>query len=200
MSASFIETFTGQAFYPLAPNVEDIRIADIAHALSQQCRFAGHTRVLYSVAEHSVRVSRWLKNKFSGTQGKVRVQCSGTMQWLSPEEIQLSGLLHDGSEAFLVDLPTPLKDLPEFRPYRIAERRLMAQIFERFDLTFPLPDVVKEADGTLLVTEARDLMPYRKEHWGERGQQPLEEKIVPWTSLESEVEFLRTFAKLKRAA
>ena len=49
-----ITTFSGVLFWPLLPNPDDIRIADIAHALSQQCRFAGHTRTFYSVAEHSV--------------------------------------------------------------------------------------------------------------------------------------------------
>ena len=52
-----ITTFSGVLFRPLLSNPDDIRIADIAHALSQQCRFAGHTRTFYSVAEHSVRVS-----------------------------------------------------------------------------------------------------------------------------------------------
>jgi hypothetical protein len=79
-----ITTFSGVLFRPLLPNPDDIRIADIAHALSQQYRFAGHTRTFYSVAEHSVRVSLLCR----------------------PDDA-LWGLLHDASEAFLTDVPAP---------------------------------------------------------------------------------------------
>ena len=82
----WIQTMSGVIFYPLDPRPEEIRIEDIAHALSHQCRFAGHCREFYSVAEHSVRVSREL-----------------------PQEFMLWGLLHDASEAYLVDLPRPIK-------------------------------------------------------------------------------------------
>src|ERR1017187_10636100 len=77
-----ITTFSGIHFWPLLPNPADIRIEDIAHALSNQCRFAGHAREFYSVAEHSVRVSQ-----------------------LCPPEDALWGLLHDASEAYLTDVP-----------------------------------------------------------------------------------------------
>src|ERR1039457_118422 len=86
----FIGTFSGLRFWPLDPNPEKILIDDIAHALAHQCRFGGHASRFYSVAEHSVHVSR-----------------------LCPPEDALWGLLHDASEAYLVDLPRPLKQLPE---------------------------------------------------------------------------------------
>ena len=100
----FIGTFSGLRFWPLDPNPEKILIADIAHALAHQCRFGGHASKFYSVAEHSVHVSK-----------------------LCLPEHALWGLLHDASEAYLVDLPRPLKLLPEFAPYREAERRLQLQ-------------------------------------------------------------------------
>ena len=100
-----ITTFSGIQFWPLLPNGADIRIEDIAHALSNQCRFAGHTRVFYSMAEHSVRVSQ-----------------------LCRLEDALWSLLHDASEAFLSDIPAPLKELPEFEAYRTAERALQRTI------------------------------------------------------------------------
>jgi hypothetical protein len=118
-----ITTFSGMRFWPLIPNPADIRIEDIAHALSNQCRFAGHSREFYSVAEHSVRVS----------------------QHCRPEDA-LWGLLHDASEAYLSDVPAPLKELPAFEAYRAAERSLQGTIAVRFGLSTEQPRSVTEAD------------------------------------------------------
>lgn len=87
----WIRTFTGKRFYPLKPTIEDIDILDIAHALSNQCRFSGHSKWHYSVGQHSVYVSQVVRS-LGG----------------SPTDI-MWGLLHDASEAYLVDLPTPVK-------------------------------------------------------------------------------------------
>ncbi len=178
MAGSFIETFTGQAFYPLAPKVEDIRLGDIAHALSQQCRFAGHTREFYSVAEHCVRVCRYLKEAGA------------------PKNVQLWGLLHDASEAYLVDIPSPLKRSKVFKTYRESERKVMARICERYDLPLKQPEAVTYADQVLLATEARDLMPFVRTHWRALKAKPLEDRIVPWSPLEAETRFLRTITEL----
>jgi hypothetical protein len=130
-----ITTFSGIRFWPLIPNPADIRIEDIAHALSNQCRFAGHASKFYSVAEHSVHVSK-----------------------LSAPEDALWGLLHDASEAYLVDLPRPLKLLPEFAPYREAEHRLQRAVAARFGLPPDQPASVTEADDTMLWIEAHSLL------------------------------------------
>src|ERR1035437_9925269 len=130
-----ITTYSGIRFWPLQPNPADIRIEDIAHALSNQCRFGGHAREFYSVAEHSVRVS----------------------QLCLPEDA-LSGLLHDASETYLVDLPRPLKLLPEFAPYREAERRLQRAVAVRFELAPEQPATVTAADDTMLWIEAHSLL------------------------------------------
>jgi hypothetical protein len=178
MRPDFIETHSGRAFRPLAPDSADIVISDIAHALSRQCRFSGHTREHYSVAEHSVRVSELL-------------------QWQGhSKRKQLWGLLHDASEAYLVDIPLPLKCAPEFAPYRRAEERLMAVICRRFGLTVEEPAAVREADAILLATEARDLMPFRAEHWGSLKAKPLGEVIVPWSFETAERNFLQRYVGL----
>ena len=132
---SSITTFSGIRFWPLLPNPADILIADIAHALAHQCRFGGHASKFYSVAEHSVHVSR-----------------------LCLHEHALLGLLHDASEAYLVDLPRQLKLLPEFAAYREAERRLQRAVAVRFGLSEEQPASVTEADDTMLWIEAHSLL------------------------------------------
>ena len=178
----YIETFTGVAFRPLDPNPADICIEDIAHALAHQCRFSGHTRRFYSVAEHSVRVAELLE-----AQGHT-------------PDVLLWGLLHDASEAYLVDIPTPLKQSPMFDAYRLAEFVLNRAIAERFRV--PALGIghwhVGQADAVLLATEARDLMPYRPEHWGTLTAEPLEDVIVPWSPRTAERNFLRTYNRLRR--
>ncbi|MBI1620122.1 phosphohydrolase [Aquamicrobium zhengzhouense] len=135
----WIQTFTGRQFWPLDPDAADIDIEDIAHALSMQCRFAGHCNRFYSVAEHSFYIARYLES-----QG-------------APVIVRLWGLLHDATEAYLVDLPRPIKiSMPD---YREAEGRLMRVIAQCFDLpTDTMPEAVKDADRRILSDEAAQNM------------------------------------------
>lgn len=87
-----VSLFTGRVFDVANPASWDFHIEDIAHSLSNVCRFAGHVN-FYSVAEHSLRVSRYLKDKGHG------------------RSLQMAGLLHDASEAYLLDIPRPWKGL-----------------------------------------------------------------------------------------
>jgi hypothetical protein len=130
-----IHTFSGLRFCPLSPRLEDIRIEDIAHALANQCRFGGHCLEFYSVAQHSVLVS----------------------QLCRPEDA-LWGLLHDASEAYLRDLPRPLKGLVEFAAYRRIERELQRCIVARFGVAPAQPDSVTVADDLALSIEQNQLM------------------------------------------
>ena len=134
-SDGFIGTFSGLRFWPLNPNPEKILIEDVAHSLAHQCRFGGHSSKFYSVAEHCVHVSQ-----------------------LCLPEHALWGLLHDASEAYLVDLPRPLKLLPEFAPYREAECRLQRAVAVRFGLPPDQPASVTEADDTMLWIKAHSLL------------------------------------------
>lgn len=165
----WMQTFTGKMFWPLDPIPSEIDIRDIAHALSLQCRFAGHCSEFYSVAEHSVRVSMICATR------------------------PMTGLLHDAAEAYVVDIPGPFKCQPIMRPYRDAEQRIEIAVFERFDC-LPVDDEVEHADEILLATEARDLMQISKP-WHLEAE-PMEERIVPWSSIEAEVRFLRRFIEL----
>lgn len=136
MKTDWIQTYTGKKFFPLDPQIEDICIEDIAHSLAMQCRFAGHSKQFYSVAQHS----------------NAMVNC-----WFpKPEQKELAkyALLHDASEAYLTDIPRPLKYLPQFQFYRDAEKYLSEMIYVRFGLNPIEPEEVKRADWELLCEES----------------------------------------------
>lgn len=175
----FIETFTGRTFAPLTPEPGDIVIEDVAHALANQSRFTGHTRFRYSVAEHSVRVSELLEARDYD------------------RNVQLWGLLHDASEAYLIDLPTPLKLTPEIgEPYKGAESTLMLAVCERFGLEPVQPEAVTAADADMLATEVRDLMHGDRDYWKKLKGLPILGRIRPWSPEVAKFEFLRRFALL----
>jgi len=132
-----VVTFSGALVRPLEPDLGELDIGDIAHGLSCICRWNGATRSFYSVAQHSVLVSRLL-----------------------PHEHALAGLLHDASEALLSDVVRPLKYAADFAAFYIdAEEKLMRAIAERFRFAWPLASAVHEADQVVLRTEMRDLIP-----------------------------------------
>ena len=171
-TTGWIQTYTGRRIDPLDPDPDALVIEDVAHALSQLCRFNGHCRVFYSVAEHSVRVAR-----------------------AGAAEHALWGLMHDASEAYLADVPRPLKRrLPD---YEVVEERFMRVVAARFGLSWPMPDAVKHLDTVLLATEARDLMGTDATRWG-IALAPLAEVITPWSAPEAERAFLETWGRLAR--
>ena len=179
--AGEITTFTGRVFSPLDPDPAKVNIIDIAHALSNLCRFTGHTRKFYSVAEHSVRASELLEDT-EGLKNRHRLK------------LPLWGLLHDASEAYLSDVARPIKMMEEFgTPYKIIEDRLMRAIATRFELPWPMPDEVKLTDNVLLAAEQRDLMP-----WPRRTEGPweYEETIWPWEPAFAKRRFLHRFEEL----
>ena len=167
---SAIRTYTGILFDFEEPEASPICIEDIAHALSLLCRFAGHCKEFYSVAEHSYRVS-----------------------YVCPEEHALWGLMHDASEAYCVDVPRPLKHMPNMEHYRAHEKRVMKAICGWFNMNPVEPLEVKAADMVLLVTEQRDLL---KNSIPDFNIQPLYGTIHPVTSEQAEDLFLQRFKAL----
>lgn len=166
-------TVTGRAFYPEDPRTEDICIEDIAHALSMMCRFGGHTREFYSVGQHSVLVS----------------------DVCHPRDA-LWGLLHDASEAYIVDIPRPLKYAEGMEGYRVLESAFMTAVCERFGLPRRMPETVSWADEALLATEARDLMPQDSVEKWSLNELPLDRRIEPWTPRYAKEQFLSRFYSL----
>lgn len=175
----FTRCFRGGKFHPFAPRVDEVSILDIAHSLALKCRFNGHTPSMYSVAQHSVLVARQIIN-WDG-------------RWA------LKGLLHDAAEAYLVDLPTPIKKHVQFRNEWIAlETRIDEAIHTAFGIAFFAGTrYIKDIDRRMLVTEQRDLMVY--DQLGEGGcydgVEPFDFTIEPWTSERAEEEFLMDFKK-----
>lgn len=138
----------GQKFHPLDPKPEEIHFVDIATALSNICRYGGHVKRFYSVAEHSYLVS-------------LRVEELGgdlyEQKW---------ALLHDASEAYLGDIVRPLKYQPLFAEYLKYEKRLQAMIVGKFDLAPLEPDIVKACDWEMLGTEVDQLKRPIHPDWG----------------------------------
>ena len=175
----YIQTVSGRRFNPLAPDPAEIDIEDVARALSNQCRFGGHCRFFYSVAQHSCLVADLVEER-GGSAGDV-----------------LWALLHDASEAYLVDLPHPLKHRSELgRLYAEAEAGLQQAICERFGLSLEPPPLVKPVDRALLATERREVASVAW-HWPELdGYEPLDLEIEAWLPERARVEFLDRYERL----
>lgn len=169
---SWIQVYSGHPFWPLEPKVEDIDILDIAHALSMQCRYAGHTLFHFSISQHSVLVSHAV----------------------SPNNA-LWGLLHDAAEAYLVDIPRPLKHTMPV--YIAAEDLLMRCIATKFRLPWPCPDEVKVADTRILGNERRDVLAPSTREWVDIPI-PLEScEIQEMTPVQAKSLFLERFFELR---
>lgn len=174
-------TFTGRTFSPLAPKAADIAIEDIAHALSHLCRFGGHVRSFYSVAQHSVLVSRAV-----------------------PPQYALWALLHDASEAYIVDVPTPLKTTAAMQGYRAVEAVMQRTIYQRFGLVGDEPESVHAADRALLILEAEALFT-PPAPWAAQLRAGLTTpmpalSIVPVEPAKAKAGFLKRFAALTTGA
>lgn len=148
---SSIATSDGRLFNPFtvtaANGAFDIRV--IAHALSMQCRYAGHTSRFYSVAEHSLLVERVVRERAPSSSawgGNMR----NLLRW---------ALVHDAEEAYLPDMPAPYKRRPEMAFYREAGARLMSEIATWLGLEGEEPSLVKEIDVAIRGTERAWLFP-----------------------------------------
>lgn len=134
---SWIETYSGKQIDLLDPDPEQFTLEDIFRALLNVPRFGGHTKQFYSVAMHSYNVAQLL-----------------------PRELKFQGIMHDATEAFIGDMPTPFKKvLPE---YKRAEKRLWEVIAYRFGIEMTLDPLVKEADRIALIHERDYLKPTNK--------------------------------------
>ncbi|KKP81505.1 MAG: hypothetical protein UR84_C0024G0010 [candidate division WS6 bacterium GW2011_GWD1_35_594] len=139
MSNATIVTARGKVFDYLKPHSYEYDIYDISHSLSNICRFAGNTSAFYSVAQHSVIVARLVAA-------------------LDPHLAKMA-ILHDAAEAFMNDMPSPLKKL--FPGFSEIEDNILTAVFKHFDVE-PTPDtviskIVKHYDRAVGIAEMRDL-------------------------------------------
>lgn len=137
---SWIQTNSGIRFEILNPTVDMINIEDIATSLSKQCRYNGHCENFYSVARHSLVMSK-----------------------MAPPHLKLVSLLHDATEAYIGDMVKPLKNLiPEFE---VIEDKIWLVIADKFNLPMELPREVKDLDLRMLATEKLYIMKEHPDKW-----------------------------------
>jgi hypothetical protein len=177
----FIEMYTGRQFYPLEPvrSRNELSVIDIAHHLSNQCRYSGAVRYFYSTAQHCVLLAQWaVKN------GK------------SPLEA-LQILLHDAPEAYLVDIPRPVKQfMPEYRKWDHAINDVIREWMGWSGI--PIPSFQDEIDTRIVVDERAALL-HKDNVWQSDGLEPLGVVIERWTPERAEKEFLLHYAAYSKA-
>lgn len=134
-----VETYTGGQFDLFNPKPDDVRLQDIAAGLAHTCRFGGHCENFYSVAHHSIHVSHELP--------------------IEDPRLQLIGLLHDAGEAYLGDIPRPLK--AKHDTFERTEELILAAVWDSFNIDSPTEDEwerVMAADDRLLAYEATNIL------------------------------------------
>jgi hypothetical protein len=179
-AATFIETYTGRAFWPLDPTMDALSIIDIAHALSNQCRYSGHVAWFYPVAQHCCLLATYV------------VKHGGS----ALDALQI--LMHDAPEAYLVDVPRPVKQyMPE---YRVWDHAINDVIRDWMGWKYlPMLPIQDELDSRIIVDERAQLMDKaRRNDWG-HNLEPLGIEIVPWSPIEAEEAFLMQYAAYSKA-
>lgn len=204
---NWIQTYHGGSISLENPNPDDIQIEDIAHALSLICRFTGHVKQHYSVAEHCVLQATYAMNK---TRDK---------------NLALWGLLHDAPEAYLGDVSTPLKSmLPH---YKVLEDNMMDVIGRKYGLwsvdvngnkiskiddenrQLFIPRYIKDLDASILLNERNQLLksydrwevddthePLQPLPHSYYGEFPFGEKLPCWSPQQAKDNYLSIFKLL----
>ncbi|MEO1721009.1 MAG: phosphohydrolase [Pseudomonadota bacterium] len=161
---AWIMTASGGRFHPLDPKPDEVKLEDIAQALSNTCRYSGHCTEFYSVAEHCVHVSNFVPPQYAA--------------W---------GLLHDAGEAYLADIARPVK--PFLPGFAAIEKKIMAAVCTHFGLPLQEPTEVKRVDTAILVDEAQQLMDGDISGW-HLPEPPLGVKLRPWSPEQARHVFL----------
>lgn len=177
MAEDFIPTSSGSKIYYTEPEADQIELEDLAHGLAMNPRFGGQTTEFYSVAKHSILVSKELEKQGFGA------------------EIQLYGLLHDAAEAFVGDVPAPLKK--ELKNFREIEHSIMDAIWEAVDIQPPSDEdwkKIKDADRVLLNYEASEIV--SRDGWAEEVDRDYNLESNSWR--EDKKKFMEKFGELKK--
>ena len=162
---NYIETWMKIKFYPLDPRPEEINLYDIGRSLSHQCRFLGHINFHYSIAQHCVLLHDYIEE---------------------PHKKQM--LMHDCSEAYLCDIPSPLK--PHLTNYHELEKNLQTMIYEKYNIDVIEHPRVKECDSKIIFDEITALKNYSI-----TTPPALGVDILEWTPNKAYGEFLNRAAR-----
>jgi len=174
----YLQTVSGRFVNPFDPDLDQLDAGDIARALANVCRFGGHARSFYSVAQHSVIVSELVEARGGDA------------------EDAFAALMHDATEAYLGDMPHPIKHRsPLGAAFKAAEAHLEAAIRDRFGIRADVPEI-KRADRALLATERRAFSA-ASWHWPELdGVEPLDLHLEAWPPDEAARAFAARFAEI----
>lgn len=177
----WIQTYEGHRFWPLTAEGV-LSFEDMVHATAHQCRFNGHTSEFYSVAQHGVFVSQILEERLG----------------YSDPKLLMTGLLHDAAEAYISDIPAPIKsELIELLEAEHAVEQRLAREYRLYDP--PWPGAVKEADKIAVVTEAKHLLkPPAPDDWGLIQEPWMEYPFCTWSPETSKYLFVERYRELNR--
>jgi len=177
----YLQTVSGRFVNPFDPDPEQIEIADITRARANTCRFGGHCRSFYSVAQHSVIVSELVEQRGG-----------------DPEDV-FAALMHDAAEAYLGDMPHRLKHRSVLgEAFKQAEKDLERALQARFKIKPDVPEI-KRADRALLATERRAFSA-EDWHWPElEGIEPLDLQLTAWSPDEAAARFKARYDQLEDA-
>lgn len=168
---SCISIVGGQFFDLLSPSTSEYDIYSIAIPLSNLCRYTGHVTKFYSVAEHSVLVSK-----------------------IVPPKYALEGLLHDASEAFVGDVSSPLKKL--LPVYKDIEDEVQKDIAKRFSLVYPFPEEIHKADKQLYWSERKIIAPAVDTLWHKEFRASRKVEPQGWSPSIARKKFISRFNEI----
>ena len=176
---SYITTYTGKHFDPTAPDMSQVDIADIAHALSLICRGNGQVKTFFSVGQHCVNAAK--EAAMRGYSDRVVLAC----------------LLHDACESYMSDVPRPLK--PSMPEYIQIENQLLDKIYEKFlgsTLTEKEASLVKSIDNDLLYYDLKELLGECSSKTAPKLEISLNYEFIPF--LQVEQEYLELYTQYQR--
>ena len=174
----YLQTVSGRRVNPFDPDPSQLDPDDIARALGNVCRFGGHAKAFYSVAQHSVIVSQLVEQRGGDAHDA------------------FAALMHDATEAYLGDMPHPLKHRSALgAAFKAAEEHLERAISERFRIKPDVPEI-KRVDRALLATERRAFSA-EDWHWPElEGVEPLDLELTAWSPDDAARAFAERYAEL----
>ena len=166
---SDITTYTGKHFNPVHPDMTQVDIHDIAHALSLICRGNGQVKTFFSVGQHCINAAKEAKAR--GYSDRLILAC----------------LIHDACECYMSDVPRPLK--PSMPEYIRTENQLLDLVYEKYlgsPLTLEEAALVKTIDNALLYYDLKELLNEASDTSAPELHITLNYDFVPFEQVEQE--------------